>query len=219
MPILAERIKSRSERTVIQNPARKRRRCETTTSCISIFNSLWMGLSNTYESSRKLKRGIVSTHAKYLFLSNEFFSSKRDSFCNNDLFQCLLYGNKKHDSASWVVAFTLIQRLLLDSQQIHDDFVSTAFHPDYSIHFLFTMYCISFKWHLDYSVALDYLVDILPFSNDIKEVILCRTSLVEQKLLAALDFQCNVSYSDLLCVLRKYLIPSDCEYLIQTLTE
>lgn len=213
MPVYAEHIKSYSRTTAIHHQLRKRKRSETGIPSVRIFSLLWKGLSNECDWSNAHTNQYVCTPRFDSFLHNDFFTSDNMHFYNSTLFECLFKGTTDYDSASWIIAFALVHRVLNSSRQENRlKFLSAAFHPDYSVHFLFTMFCISFKWHLDCSVALDFLVDILPLPETKKKVILSHTLVLEREFLFLLNFQCNVTAKDLILMLEKYLISSDCDY-------
>lgn len=199
MPLVTERsIFSPSSTSVIRKGG-KRARFERVSAKDTVlnawhhFNSQWLLVE--YEVPCKMASD--DKWSKHSILNNFFF--ERNCFTFANLFHTLFDTNREYDSVSWILAFIYADKIscVVKEGSKRSKFATAEFIATHSLHFIFTLYCISFKWHVDYSVSLDYLVDILPFSPDDRKVLLTGTICLEKSLLELLDFNCYVTESDL----------------------
>ncbi|KPI87735.1 hypothetical protein ABL78_3208 [Leptomonas seymouri] len=121
------------------------------------------------------------------------------------LIQHLFLCNEHFDALSWVIAFCLIDRLQLH-HYVRQRLQNISFwKPPSSLsapfrlvkedtpQLLFTMYTLAFKWHLDYTVSIKYLTNLLPHIGAARKAILQRTVKEELVVLQVLDYNCAVS--------------------------
>ncbi|KPA80718.1 hypothetical protein ABB37_04887 [Leptomonas pyrrhocoris] len=117
------------------------------------------------------------------------------------LFRC----NEHFDALSWVIAFCLIDRLQLHHyvrqrlqnisfwKPLHSSPASFQLVKEDAPQLLFTAYTLAFKWHLDYTVSIKYLTNLLPQQRHARTAILRATVEDELVVLQALDYNCAVS--------------------------
>lgn len=222
MPLLAEKVAFST--SSFRKVSRKRSRSSADSYLLDLLEELWSSYSPRFRlySKRQEQKKSATSSKELKLVQNSLFGCKNSHqpFSVRTLLECLHYGNKEHDSVAWLIVFVLFDRLIfsLDTElRTNDSFILSIFYPEFSVHTLFTLYCISFKWHLDYTVSLKYLVDLLPCSSDNKKYILQRTGVLERQFLSMLNFCCNVSRKQLLDFLEFSLLPEDSSALLNLL--
>lgn len=214
MPLLAERVAFSAPS--IRKVSRKRSRSSSDSYLLDLLEELWNSYYPRFQlySKRQEQKKSATLSKDLKLVQNSLFGcpSSLQPFSVRALLECLHCGNKEHDSVAWLITFVLFDRLIfsLDTElRTNNSFILNIFYPEFSVHTLFTLYCISFKWHLDYTVSLKYLVDLLPCSSDNKKYILQRTVALERLFLTILNFCCNVSRKEILDILEFSLLPDD----------
>ena len=137
------------------------------------------------------------------------------------LIQHLYLCNEHFDTLSWVIAFSLIDRLQLHHyvrQRLQNisfwrplDSSPTSFQivkEDVS-QLLFTVYTLAFKWHLDYTVSIKYLTNLLPHTTAARRTILRTTVKYELLVLKVLDYNCAVSGRHMAQLLEHFLTATE----------
>ncbi|KAK7200213.1 hypothetical protein NESM_000072700 [Novymonas esmeraldas] len=140
----------------------------------------------------------------------------------------LFLANEHFDAVSWIIAFCLIDRLQLNHyvhQRLRNlSFWQPAGNDAYGrlrlprvrhTQLLFTAYSLAFKWHLDYSVSVKYLTNLLPHTHHARAHILHHTIKQEVLLLGTLEFNCAVSETHVLQLLDHFLTASERSYVLQ----
>ncbi|CAG9578024.1 conserved hypothetical protein [Leishmania major strain Friedlin] len=140
----------------------------------------------------------------------------------------LFLANKHLDAVSWIIAFCLVDRLQLSHyvrqrlrelsflQQREDSsncFLRLA--REHVPQLLFTAYSLAFKWHLDYTVSVKYLTNLLPHTRSARGRILRCTIKEELVILETLEFNCAVSHDHLLQLMDHFLTASERRYVLQ----
>lgn len=135
--------------------------------------------------------------------------------------------NESLDALSWVIAFCLIDRLQLHhyvrqrlshlSLRRPTDAVAPAFHLtlEDAPQTLFTLYTLAFKWHLDYTVSIKYLTNLLPHCSATRRAILRSTARSELALLPVLDYNCAVSDAHIAQLMDHFLTPTERSYILR----
>lgn len=214
MPLFTRKVTFATTST--QKATRKRSRPSAKIYILDLLEQMWNTYCSRFRTQMKVqetkKHAINSEELK--LLENKLFSHANSdrTFSVRSLLECLLLGNWELDSASWLIVFALFDRLISRlNASLYDDGTCffNIFYPEYSVHTLFTLYCISFKWHLDYTISLKYLVDLLPCTTESKKTILLATGAVEQCFLSILDYHCNVTRKDILELLELSLLPEE----------
>ncbi|CCW67257.1 unnamed protein product [Phytomonas sp. Hart1] len=129
--------------------------------------------------------------------------------------------NDMFDTFSWIIAFCLIDRLQL-MYYVQQTLAKTGFcepsdrkkdtfrlSTDYLIHILFIVYSLALKWHLDFSVSLNYMAHLLPFSYFHRRKILSASVQFERYILRLLEYNCYVSESQVTQLLDHFLTASE----------
>lgn len=148
--------------------------------------------------------------------------------------------NEPFDTFAWIIAFCLLDKLQLQyyvHQQVRQ---ITAFHPDrdiahtaigtdsavqenqppfrlfanYTCEALFTFYTLALKWHLDYSVTLNYLVNLLPHHRRERKRILLSTVALERKILRQLKYNCFIHGDQVIQLLDHFLSLTERNYIL-----
>lgn len=148
-------------------------------------------------------------------------------FAGDCLIQSLIYtlydSNEAFDVVSWVLAFCLIDRLRLQHdvvQRMHRlmrwNEVPQLFEVPEShlAHALFTLYCLSFKWHLDYAVSIKYLVNLLPHGSCDRARILQASIRTEALVFKQLGFNCTIHKAQMEGLLIDFLTPRERHYVV-----
>ncbi|KAG5499435.1 hypothetical protein JKF63_07998 [Porcisia hertigi] len=140
----------------------------------------------------------------------------------------LFLANELFDAVSWIIAFCLVDRLQL-SHYVRQRLRALSFlqpaGDNYSCfqqlakqrvtQLLFTAYSLAFKWHLDYTVSVKYLTNLLPHTRDARGCILRSTIDEEILVLKTLEFNCGVSQKHLLQLMDHFLTASERRYVLQ----
>lgn len=151
-------------------------------------------------------------------------------------YQC----NAAFDTFSWVIAFCLMDRLQLDyyvqqrvrqvvllqrggAVSIGEGESNTAW-PDptppfrlfseYTFEALFAVYSLALKWHLDYSVSINYLVSLLPHEQRQRKSILLGTAALERKVLQQLKYNCFVHEDQVIQLLEHFLTATERNHIL-----
>ncbi|KAG5474226.1 hypothetical protein CUR178_04340 [Leishmania enriettii] len=140
----------------------------------------------------------------------------------------LFFANEHFDAVSWIIAFCLIDRLQLSHyvrQRLRElSFLaprkdsrtcSLRIAKEHVTQLLFTVYSLAFKWHLDYTVSVKYLTNLLPHKHSAQGLILRSTIKEELVVLEALDFNCAVSQNHLLQLMDHFLTAPERRYVLQ----
>ncbi|GET90579.1 hypothetical protein, conserved [Leishmania tarentolae] len=142
----------------------------------------------------------------------------------------LFLANKHFDAVSWIIAFCLVDRLQLSHYvrhrlrelsflQQHEDssncFLRLA--KEHVTQLLFTSYSLAFKWHLDYTVSVKYLTNLLPHACSARTCILRSTIKEELVILETLEFNCAVSHDHVLQLMDHFLTASERRYVLQVI--
>ncbi|KAG5473934.1 hypothetical protein LSCM1_04570 [Leishmania martiniquensis] len=139
----------------------------------------------------------------------------------------LFLANEHFDSVSWIIAFCLVDRLQLNHyvcQRLRDlSFLqpredsrkwSLTIAKEHVTQLLFTVYSLAFKWHLDYTVSVRYLTNLLPHSHTAQGLILRSTIKEELVVLETLEFNCAVSQDHVLQLMDHFLTASERRYVL-----
>lgn len=139
------------------------------------------------------------------------------------LFLC----NEQFDTLSWVLAFCLIDRLQLH-HYVRQRLSGMAFYrtreampPAFCLALedaaqtLFTAYTLAFKWHLDYTVSIKYLTNLLPHSSATRKAILRATARTELAVLPVLGYNCAVTETHMAQLMEHFLTPAERSYVLR----
>jgi hypothetical protein len=143
------------------------------------------------------------------------------------LIQHLFLCNEHFDTLSWVIAFCLVDRLQLHHyvrQRLQNisfwrslDSAPAAFQivKDDVPQLLLTLYTLAFKWHLDYTVSVKYLTNLLPHPSSIRKTILHTTVQDELAVLEVLDYNCAVSHHHIEQLMNHFLTAAERSYVLR----
>lgn len=132
--------------------------------------------------------------------------------------------NRVFDTHAWLIAFCMIDKLHLQHyvrKSIHKiifwktENPSTLLQidPNYMWQFLFSMYSLAFKWHVDYRVSIRYLVNTLPHHEVLREHILKSALLFEVNILRCLGYNCYIDFTQIVQLVHHFLTSSERRYI------
>lgn len=158
-----------------------------------------------------------------LLWNTGFASSSTSTALIQHLYLC----NEHFDVLSWLIAFCLIDRLQLHHyvrQRLGNMSLwkpSESSPPPFQLvkgdvaQVLFTVYTLAFKWHLDYTVSIKYLTNLLPHPSAARRAILRTTVADELLVLQVLDYNCAVSQYHLTQLMDHFLTPTERSYVLR----
>ncbi|KAH8605580.1 hypothetical protein ERJ75_001609100 [Trypanosoma vivax] len=211
-----------------------------------VLLSLWNRLLSSYQSSASTcERSpfVVSGHenlakengceARAIVMEDQFWRCGFGKHATLEVMFSYFYCTLFHvDTVCWLVAFCIIDKLhlrhsvrsYLSSSAAFSDGSKGRLFPPFRFHVanswssLFVAYCIALKWHLDFSVTLQYLVELLP-KNAEEQLHICKASAeVELQILWALDFRVAVKREEVQELMDAFLKPEERDALVRCIT-
>ncbi|ORC93404.1 uncharacterized protein TM35_000012810 [Trypanosoma theileri] len=127
----------------------------------------------------------------------------------------LYYTLSDVDTAAWVIAFCIIDKLQLQhsvnnhlrlsSNSSSCNETSFRFHLGNKWRNLFVAFCLALKWHTDYNITLNYMIDLLPHSSQDRQQLRKLSALTERRMCYSLGYNVFVSPENLLQLLEQFL--------------
>ncbi|KEG13740.1 hypothetical protein DQ04_00811000 [Trypanosoma grayi] len=137
----------------------------------------------------------------------------------------LYYGFIDVDTAGWVIAFCIIDNLQLQHivrkkmQQLAGSAgdLPFLFHLGNSWRNLFVAYCLALKWHLDYNITINDVVNLLPHTSQNRPYLCMTCAMTERQMLHHLDYNVTVRPGQLLQLLDNFLMFDERECVMEAL--
>ncbi|KAH9599129.1 hypothetical protein LSM04_007820 [Trypanosoma melophagium] len=140
----------------------------------------------------------------------------------------LYYALSDVDSAAWVIAFCIIDKLHLQHHiSNHLGLSSNSSYKETLFRFylgnkwrnLFVAFCLALKWHCDYNITINYIIDLLPHSSQDRKQLRRLSALTERCMCHTLGYNVSVPPEYLLQILEQFLSYEERICLMEAMTD